>query len=312
MTGRQFDASALMQGLFGLAVLAMFATRYRHFITRFCRFVTGHVVLFGVMVMLYLMIFGLIGSGLGLPKLFWNEFIETRFFSAWAATLLLGLIGTLAYYLDPLPYQTTQMILRFEGQPGDARTPPAPASMSRFGERWLWPEHENGKRLSWFLRASKWPFLALLAAQALLPRVFIGVPRTVPVSQFIDAFGRSSGFADLLQGHLWANYALSAAIWLLGISAGVLTFRVFIKLSSHPRAFDRFDHAVERALHSLGRIFGMVARPVARAIDRAGGRARSLRRVGVGQARLCRAARASVLSAEARLLLRAGGGAGSP
>ncbi|WP_435008992.1 hypothetical protein P12x_000238 [Tundrisphaera lichenicola] len=65
------------------------------------RYLTNHPGQASIMILLYLLCFGLIGSGLGIANVFWADQPLTRFFSAWAATMTLAVLGVNAYYLIP-------------------------------------------------------------------------------------------------------------------------------------------------------------------------------------------------------------------
>jgi hypothetical protein len=57
---------------------------------------------------LYALVYAQLGTGLGIPYLFWHEDFATRVSAALGATLLLGVVGVNAYYLDPYPFATDQ------------------------------------------------------------------------------------------------------------------------------------------------------------------------------------------------------------
>ena len=77
---------------------------------------TSFPILVVVLVVLYLMIYGQLGTSYGIQNLFWHEHGSVR---SWhGATLLLGLIGTLAFNLDPHPRATYFKAGKFLGEPG--------------------------------------------------------------------------------------------------------------------------------------------------------------------------------------------------
>jgi len=97
----------------------------------------------------------------------------------------------------------------------------------------LEPDQENSQMLQRFLRAARGPFLLLLLAPALLPAAFNEVPHAAPTGKL--------GLEGLLHlgepptydvsRHL-GGYLLGLAAWLLGIQAGVLIIKAFIRFSA--------------------------------------------------------------------------------
>ena len=85
-------------------------------------------------------------------------------------TLLLGIIGMLAYYLDPRPGWTAALIDDYSGGP-DLRPATAAAGVAPVRPRFYRLRSPNVIRLSRFLRVCRWAFLTALAAPALLPAI---------------------------------------------------------------------------------------------------------------------------------------------
>jgi len=254
-----------------LAVLVFLVYYYRQFVAGLIRFATTYLGLTAVLVVLYLMIYGLLGSGLGIPYLFWHDDFWTRASASTGATMLLAVIGVTAYYLDPYPWAThrrTANFLRADErikhgiQNWYSRWLPIAASRAddpRWAgtrlrwwdylmagmnvfidfvsitplQSWLEPDRENALRLQRFLRAARGPFLLLLVAPALLPSVFTEVPRAAPTGKL-----GLEGLLHLEQPptydvsrHL-VGYVIGLAAWLLGIQFGVLIIKFFIRSST--------------------------------------------------------------------------------
>lgn len=194
---------------------------YRQFVGRFVRFAATYVGVTAILVLLYLMVYGLAGSDLGIPYLFWHDDFWARSFSSAGATMLLALLGMIAYYLDPYPWATSYRVGKFleadevlkqriTGGHGDqppVAVPSAegaqsnaitlhwwsylvfwanglfdPLGVTRF-QRWLEPHQENALMMQRFLRAARGPFLVMLVAPAVLPAVFSKVPHAAPTGE---------------------------------------------------------------------------------------------------------------------------------
>src|SRR3954468_15616783 len=92
-------AAAPALGLFMLWV-------YRRFLGSLYRFVTTHLGLSLVIVLVYLIVYAQVGADFGIAYLFWHEDFKRRAIASWGVTMLLGVIGVIAYYLDPHPWET--------------------------------------------------------------------------------------------------------------------------------------------------------------------------------------------------------------
>ena len=244
---------------------------YRRFVVGLLKFASTYLGLTAVLVVLYLMVYGLLGSAFGIPYLFWHDDFWTRVTSSTGATMLLALLGVIAYRLDPYPWATgrrtaeflqadEQIKHRIQGwysrrlpiaaaRRDDARsagiklrwsdyltfclsTVLDPIVVTPF-QSWLEPDREHSLRLQRFLRAARGPFLLLLLAPALLPAVFTEVPHAAPTGKL--------GLEGLLHleepptydasRHL-GGYLLGLAAWLLGIQVGVLIIKMFIRSST--------------------------------------------------------------------------------
>ena len=99
--------------LFG-AILLRYAAKFRWSLYRFA---SGHLGLALILVLLYALVYAQLGTGLGIQYLFWHEDFPVRVSAAFGATLLLGVLGVIAFYLDPYPWATehrTQAWLRVD------------------------------------------------------------------------------------------------------------------------------------------------------------------------------------------------------
>ncbi len=200
-----------------LLVTWVLAVRYRDFWKDlYSNFIT-YPGLFAIVVLLYLIIYAQVGTSFGIHNLFWSDLLLVRLSSSAAATIFLGLIGTIIYDLDPYPLRTARRI--------DA-----------FIRREVTPQpHQVGIRyesyLREFLHVARWPFLVLLALPALLTDIFTRVPRVVPSvipgwPLWNQWFESNAPAASLL------GYLFGLAVWIAGIGLGVLIFEVLMLLSS--------------------------------------------------------------------------------
>ena len=234
---------------------------YRKFMGHLYHFAIEYPGLILILVLLYLLIYAQLGTGLGLPYLIWHEDFLDRVISALGATLLLGVLGVIAYYLDPFPWQTDQetaewlkadeylrrrVVAWWErvlwgtgARPPAIQPPPGWAEVLAFGanalldpssvlpfQGWLSRLQPNGLRLQRFLRAARVPFLLLLLAPAALPWCFPDVPRFAPSG--LSLLGRSWAVRDVSGD----GYGLGLGAWMMGIGIGVFLMKFFIRCSS--------------------------------------------------------------------------------
>ncbi len=96
-----------------LVIGALLLVRYRAFRRDLFGVVIAYPGLFAILVFLYLIVYAQVGTAYGIQNLFWSEWLSVRLVSATAATILLGLIGTIVYDLDPYPQRTADRIDRF-------------------------------------------------------------------------------------------------------------------------------------------------------------------------------------------------------
>jgi predicted acylesterase/phospholipase RssA len=244
---------------------------YRRFFVGFIRFGTTYFGLSAVLAVLYAMIYGLLGSNLGIPYLFWHDDFWARAFSSAGATMLLALLGMIAYYLDPYPWATSQKLETFLEADEEikrridrsyARRFPilhAPADVAQRAEtklHWwdyltfgfntlldpiaitpvqlfLEPNQENTLMLQRFLRAARAPFLLMLLAPAALPLVFSEVPHAAPTGKLgLEWIFQLEQPPTYDVSRHFGGYLIGLAAWLLGIYSGLLVIKASIRFSS--------------------------------------------------------------------------------
>jgi hypothetical protein len=149
------------------------------------RFAFRHAALVFVVVLVYGLVYGQIGTDYGIVSLFWNDRLTTRISASLGVTLLLADLGIVVYFAAP------ELVAAMIGPPPWNGTPRTVA--------------KNLAYLTRFLTKGGLPFVLLLLAPAVLPAVFTSVPRT----------------SDALAGG-WAAYAFDALIWGLGIAIGAV------------------------------------------------------------------------------------------
>ena len=98
--------SVLPQVVAGLAIVPVLLAIYWRFRWNFYRFTIAYLGLVLILALLYALVYAQLGVGLGIPYLFWDESFRLRTIASLGATLLLGLLGIIAYYLDPYPLAT--------------------------------------------------------------------------------------------------------------------------------------------------------------------------------------------------------------
>ncbi len=93
--------------------------------------------------------------------------------------------------------------------------------------------YSNACKLSRFLRLLGLPFLTLLILPAVVPRVFINLPRFAPIVADIQSrdFHNFLGKTDPDIVQYWPAYLYALAVWATGIGLGVLAVKGFVKFS---------------------------------------------------------------------------------
>jgi hypothetical protein len=271
LTNRLGEWVNLIQLATALAIPIFLVWYYWRFVVPLIRFATTYIGLTAVLVILYLMVYGLVGSDLGIPYLFWHDDFWARALSSTGATMLLAVVGVIAFFLDPYPWATGRKIAKFVRADElikhrvaswySQRPPMAVASdddprQTQMALRWwdyltfgmntlidptaitpvqllLEPNQENSLMLQRFLRAARGPFLLLLVAPALLPAVFTEVPRAAPTGKLgLEWLLHVDGPPTYNVSRHLGGYLIGLAAWLLGIQAGVLIIKALIRLSS--------------------------------------------------------------------------------
>jgi hypothetical protein len=268
---------ALLQKSMAVAIPLFWVWYYRRLIAGFLRFATRYLGLTAILVLLYLMVYGLIGEGMGIPYLFWHDDFWARALASTGAILLLGVVGVIAYFLDPDPWATERRTseflqaderIRHRIQGWYARflstpVPPPedprwvgrvlrPSDFLTFGmntlldpisitplQSLLEPGQGNAMRIYRLLRSAQGPFMLLLLAPALLPAVFTAVPVDAPT----ERYGREwlvhlvSSPQPSDAARGAGGYLLGLLAWLLGIQTGVIIIKVFLRIATLPRGF---------------------------------------------------------------------------
>jgi hypothetical protein len=240
------ESPGFIQRAMALTIPIFWLWYYESFVGPLFRFATRYVGLTAVVAVLYLMVYGLVGADLGIPYLFWHDDFWARASSAAGATMLLAVVGIIAYYLDPYPWATARKIARF--LKSDDRTEKKhrwwrqltfamnalidPIAITPFRSL-LEPDQEHSRMLLQFLRVVRGPFLLLLLAPALLPGVFNDVPRAAPTGKLGLERLRHLEEPPIYDVSRHAGgYLIGLAAWLGGIAFGVLVIRLFICLGS--------------------------------------------------------------------------------
>jgi hypothetical protein len=215
-------------------ILAGLGWTYAPFLPGLGRYLLDHPGQGCVLLLLYLMTWGHVGTGLGLSNLIWHENVMDRAGAALAATLLLASLGVNAHYNTRESDGHEE-----EGTAPEqaARTDARYAEIAGFLERWglPWPrvrmldaKHAHGVQVSWLLRAGRLPFLLLLSLPALLPSLFPYVPSGPPL---VDHAGNVRPSLIEWAGPPWAHL-LGAMAWFAGILAGILAVKLMIRFLS--------------------------------------------------------------------------------
>jgi hypothetical protein len=207
----------------------MLTYKYRHFIHYLYKYWVSHPSQFAIVVILFGIVYGQLGSSLGVPSLFWNEVPKTRGSASLGATLVLGLLGIIAFYL--IPKESHEDTIKKIGEflkDDYSGWPPIDKVKAK-----------NAWELSRFLRLVRLPFLSLLALPAFLPGAFPTVPRYAPVlaDKVValgavpePAFGRAVLKNPDVDGNPLA-WLIGLPVWLVGIGLGVLIIKLGIHVS---------------------------------------------------------------------------------
>ena len=175
----------------------------------------NHPIVLGLSVLLLAMVWGRLGTALGIQNLFWDDDPRARAAASCAVTLYFAMFGTLAYY--------EQTILVWHGGPGvvvpkeraeaAAAAPPASVGDRHEGRRVFLPRARN---LEKYLLITGLPVLVLILAPALMPPLFPGLPRRPARAGVGPA---AAWLADLLPSLLGVLIALGLVVLSIRASA---------------------------------------------------------------------------------------------
>lgn len=213
----------ILQTVLAFMVLVGLVVSYGDFLGSLLRFLAEHPSQSAILIVLYAIVYGQIGNALGIPYLFWNEEPVTRFLAAAEATLLLSIIGVVAFFLlDEDQHQIgMQRVEEFHVR----RSFQWPLGYLERGRE----EEETAWELARFLRLMRLPFLTVLVLPAVLPGAWFcsGVPKYAPV---VDAQRQQytwfHGLPDVTRNP-WA-WLIGVVVWCSGVALGVVIVKVGI------------------------------------------------------------------------------------
>src|SRR5438046_2082718 len=81
-----------------VVLIVLLAVPYRLWLPDIVAFGAGHAVIPAVLVVIFGIVFGLLGADYGLPSLFWHDRVSTRLSAATAVVLLLATVGSLSFF----------------------------------------------------------------------------------------------------------------------------------------------------------------------------------------------------------------------
>jgi hypothetical protein len=225
----------ILQIILAVVLAVGVAVVYWPFLVELAEFALGHLLFPALLLLVFSILFGLLGADYGLPGLFWHDQILTRLGAATAVTLLLALSGVLAYYAAmPDPNDINFLI---------TRTAPF------FDDQEV---VEDLGRLARFLLVTSPPFLALLLAPALFPAAFPRVPRSAPAILISrDRVGPKMGKTMSVATNPVA-YALSLVTWVAGIALGVLIVVLLMWIAEMVHGWPLFQEASEAGIKHRG------------------------------------------------------------
>ncbi len=211
----------------GLAFLGSGVVAWSPLLSIVLHYALTHLGFVLTLVIVYGIVFGLVGKTYGIPSLYWNDNPLVRISASCAVTLLLLDLGVISFYevrdvpLNPEGSQVAEsagkipLVAKVAGeQPWLKQPRPAWAhGPDEYGFYWI-PPRENADYLQKFLRRAGWPFLLILALPAVFPWFFTSVPK-IPLS----AGGKARP----------GGRFLGAVAWLFGIGLGVVFAHVFLR-----------------------------------------------------------------------------------
>jgi hypothetical protein len=222
----------VLQIVLAFALAGLVAVVYWPFLVALAEFALAHLLFPALLLLVFSILYGMLGADYGLPALFWHDRIFTRLGAATALTLLLALSAVLAFYSGkPAAASVDQLI---------ARTAPALTESGLAGDL---------GQLVRFLVVTSPPFLALLLAPALFPAAFPRVPRSAPAilissDRVGPKFGRTMSIATNP-----VAYLLNLVTWLAGIALGILIIALLVWASRSVRGATLFQEAGADGIH---------------------------------------------------------------
>src|SRR4051794_4524958 len=129
-------------GMVAISIVLLLIVVYRTFAIRFIRFLVDQPFQAFILALFFALIYGQVGTSLGLPLQFWSEEPSTRLFAALSSTLLLAIIGINGFYLVPEArfHYLMDEIFRFLNEKyyidvnwQDGQRPAAPPDQPRLG-----------------------------------------------------------------------------------------------------------------------------------------------------------------------------------
>jgi hypothetical protein len=160
-----------------------------------------------ILIVLYGMVYGQIGTGFGIQNLFWHDKFWTRVSASCAAVLLLAGVGTVVFLVD------TDNLL-------EAMSITAAASEGE-SRRYLWR----------FLAGVSPLALLLLLAPAVLPAAFPGVPRAALAILVTRSQTRTRCCLDITRDSL--AWSMNLFTWGLGMVLGCLVTALALWVGVH-------------------------------------------------------------------------------
>ncbi len=166
------------------AYLLIDSNNYYRGLAGYLEFGYNHPFVFGLSLLLLAMVWGWLGTSLGIQNLFWDDGPGARGAAAFAVTLYFALLGTLAFF--------EQVLIVWHTSPSSSLNSPATDPLGEIaednhnsiddpqvsgrnvGRRVFLPQASN---LEVFLLITGLPLLALILAPAALPRHFPDLPR---------------------------------------------------------------------------------------------------------------------------------------
>jgi hypothetical protein len=249
------------------ALLAALLFVYAPFLPSFIRYGLDYGGQFLIMLLLFLLVWGQVGVGLGIPALIWNEDPWVRLASSFGATLLLCLLGVNSYYLGVNPGA------RREGTEATRQTRDfmdAYGLNLPFGGQ-VEPVHANGRMLSLHLRLARLPFLLLLALPTLFPAPFYYITNAAPVYASYgprwSGLGWRHDYFDIDTRGGFAAYLYAALVWGAGVLAALFLIKLLFKWASNRAT--RLEHegrqeytareALENYMKAILAVYGVFA-----------------------------------------------------